>query len=973
MRSGFRCAVVALLLSATGLLAQTTIHVPADQPTIQAGINAAANGDTVLVAPGTYTENIDFKGKAITVTSGATSYAGAAGTVIQPATVGPLVRLASNEPNTTTLNGFTVQGAYSSLAFTSDVAGVLISGSSPTITNNIIQENIACGILVDLGGSPLIQGNHIWKNRFPTSNDPPYSNTCGSQNGIISGTGLAVYGGGIVTVQSNIVEDNSNVEPNAPSSTDGAGIFVLNANRVVLTDNIVENNATNGAGIDILYNQNSPAMTVLNQNLTDGLVFESQYQSTWVAINNTFEGITALYPDNAQGTLLENNIFAISRQNIYSLSCPPGASSTAYQNLRLRYNDIYNTSSIPSGCPLDATDLQSDPLFLNPGAGDYHTQRTSRVVAAGDINAPDIQATDLDGKNRTVCGTIDMGVYEVHPQPATVVTSSNNPSIGGSSVTFTARVPGNCNVPTGTVTFLDGASVIGTVALDASASASISTSTLTVGSHNITVTYPGDFNFDPSTSATLVQVVTGYPTATTLLQVAPNPAQALQTVSLSASVSSQFGNPPGAIGFYAGTTLLATATIAANVTAAATISTLTPGTYNITAVYTPTTDYASSTSATVVLVVNGAPTTTTLASMPNPSSFGQSVSFTATVVAPQSTGVPGGTVTFTDGATALGTVTLSAAGVASFSTSALSVGSHNITAVYTGSGNDTKSTSNTVMQVVGLDITNTTLSASPNPANFGQTVTLTATVGAHLAGIPTPAGTVVFSDQFGTLGTAPLVAGVASLNTSSLSLGAHNIVATYTAGSGYTASTSNAVAELIQAFDFTLGLSSTAVSLPAGDYHSLTATLTPLGSFRDTVALSCNSVPAYAQCVFQPDSTSLANGPQTVTLILNTSQIFEFGNQASTHDPARSSRGVLLGLLFLPLLSLCRPKGRILRRLSASLVLLIALASITALQGCGSGKLPATTAPGTYTVTVVATDTAAAITHAVTISLVVKP
>ncbi|HEV2355066.1 MAG TPA: hypothetical protein VGR89_12540, partial [Puia sp.] len=62
-------ALIAFLAAAIPGLAQNTIHVPADQPTIQAGINAASNGDTVLVAPGTYKESINFSKKAITLMS----------------------------------------------------------------------------------------------------------------------------------------------------------------------------------------------------------------------------------------------------------------------------------------------------------------------------------------------------------------------------------------------------------------------------------------------------------------------------------------------------------------------------------------------------------------------------------------------------------------------------------------------------------------------------------------------------------------------------------------------------------------------------------------------------------------------------------------------------------------------------------------------------------------------------------------
>lgn len=86
-----------------------TINVPADQPSIQAGINAAVNGDTVLVAPGTYVEIIDFLGKAITVKSSH----GAETTVIDGDEDYSVVSFYSLEGPDSVLEGFTITNGYS--------------------------------------------------------------------------------------------------------------------------------------------------------------------------------------------------------------------------------------------------------------------------------------------------------------------------------------------------------------------------------------------------------------------------------------------------------------------------------------------------------------------------------------------------------------------------------------------------------------------------------------------------------------------------------------------------------------------------------------------------------------------------------------------------------------------------------------------------------------------------------------------
>ena len=176
-------------------------------------------------------------------------------------------------------------------------------------------------------------------------------------------------------------------------------------------------------------------------------------------------------------------------------------------------------------------------------------------------------------------------------------------------------------------------------------------------------------------------------------------------VTFTATVSAASGTPTGTVTFKDGATTLGTGTLAGGVATFAT-STLAIGGHTITAVYGGDTNFTGSTSPGLTQTVNQgvATTTTAVNGAPNPSVFGQSVTFTATVSA--ASGTPTGTVTFKDGATTLGTGTL-AGGVASFSIASLAIGGHTITAVYGGSANFTGSTSPGLTQTVNKGATTT--------------------------------------------------------------------------------------------------------------------------------------------------------------------------------------------------------------------------------------------------------------------------
>jgi hypothetical protein len=305
--------------------------------------------------------------------------------------------------------------------------------------------------------------------------------------------------------------------------------------------------------------------------------------------------------------------------------------------------------------------------------------------------------------------------------------SSPNPSSPGQVITFTAGVTSNTTgKPTGTVTLLDGTTVIGTSALTGGV-ATFSISTLSVGSHSITASYGGDSNFIASTSAVLSQVVQNGSTSTTVSS-SLNPSTINQSAILTAMVSSSLtGTISGIVTFLDGSTTLGSSSLNGSGSATLAISTLAVGTHNITAAYSGDGAFTASTSAVLSQVVQKANTSTTLSSAPASANLNQTVTFTATVT-PGTAGEPTGAVNFLDGTTQIGSAALNGA-AATFSTSALAAGSHSITAAY--SGNDSYNVSaSTAMNLVvtAPDFALSTTALSPASVAPGASAKSTITI-----------------------------------------------------------------------------------------------------------------------------------------------------------------------------------------------------------------------------------------------------
>ena len=456
----------------------------------------------------------------------------------------------------------------------------------------------------------------------------------------------------------------------------------------------------------------------------------------------------------------------------------------------------------------------------------------------------------------------------------TVVTGAPNPSNLSQAVTFTATVTptSGTGTPTGTVTFLDGSTQLGTGTLGTGGMATFTTVSLTGGTHVITATYGGNAVFAGSTSGPFTQTVNRANTSTALV-VMPNPSTFGAAVTLTATVtptSTVTPTPGGTVTFMDGTTSLGMATVGAGGVATFSTTSLVVGTHPLSAVYGGDVNFNGSSSPTQNEVVNRATPTNTLVSSANPSTFGQTVTFTATVAGPSGVAaMPTGMVTFLDGTATLGTGNIGSNGTATFSTANLSVASHPISAVYGGDANYNGATSATVTQIVNKGLSSTVLTISPNPVPAGQTVTYAATVSPTPSTAPTPpTGMVTFVAEGGTvIGSAMLTpnrpvlnSSTAVLTSSVLPAGQHTVSAQYGGDGSFASSTSVPVALFVTHNTVTTLTSSATPSNP-GQGVNFTAQITS----SDTVSSSPTGTVTFLDGTTTLGTANVTGGTATFT------------------------------------------------------------------------------------------------------------
>lgn len=365
---------------ALGSAAQTTIHVPADHSTIQAAIAAAVDGDTVLVAPGTYVEELDYLGKAITVAS----ESGASATILS--NVNSAVSFVNGEGPGSILRGFTVTGNNSSRA------AIHGPGTTPRIQRCVIRGNrtsttLAAGVFCD--GTLVdcvVEDNHNGNGTGGVAGALTLRRCVLRGNTGYDGAAALLLGGGM---EDCLVLGNSSAEGSA-----GGAVSIASSYPVTLKGCLIAGNtkdtwsgqyAANGAGLTV----RAGAVTLLNCTVAGNRV---PVPGSFGPDHGGIHG-----PVTLVGSIVRGNDGEEFQAGVTSAT----------------YSDI-------EGALVGLGNFDLDPLFRDALNGDYRLLAGSPCIDTGDPAAP----LDPDGTRA------DVGAFEfTHASVFALAGSGTNPAL----------------------------------------------------------------------------------------------------------------------------------------------------------------------------------------------------------------------------------------------------------------------------------------------------------------------------------------------------------------------------------------------------------------------------------------------------------------------------------------------------------------------------------------------------------------